>query len=122
MNPVGRAGRTPPLSATDYHVLMVLVEKDLYGYAILKAMEGDSHDAVSPEIGSLYRILARLMSVGYIEEIGAPDGAPKEHRGRPRRYYRLTREGRVALRGESLRLRDVLELARERRLLPEGSG
>ena len=56
-----RDERTPPLSATDYHVLMVLTEEDLYGYAIMKAVEQESGGAVSPEIGSLYRILARLM-------------------------------------------------------------
>ena len=111
-----------PFSARDYHVLMVLAEEDLYGYAIMKAVEKDSAGSVSLEIGSLYRTLGRLVTKGYVEEIDAPEGAPTEHRGRPRRYYTLTREGRVALHGESLRLRDVLELARARRLLPEGSG
>ena len=111
-----------PLSATDYHVLMVLAEEDLYGYAIMKAIEEDSRGAVSPEIGSLYRILARLMTEGFVDEIDTPKDAPTEHRGRPRRYYRLTKEGRVALHCESLRLQGVLELARERSLLPEVAG
>ena len=118
----GRAERIPPLSATDYHVLMVLTEEDLYGYAIMQAVERESAGAVTPEIGSLYRILARLMNEGFVEEVGAPKGAPSEHRGRPRRYYRLTSDGHVALQQESLRLQSVLELARERSLLPEVSG
>ena len=118
------ASREPPLplSATDYHVLLVLAEEDLYGYAIMKAIEEDSRGAVSPEIGSLYRILARLMTEGFVDEIGTPAEAPTEHRGRPRRYYRLTKQGRVALHDESLRLRGVVELARERSLLPEVAG
>ena len=118
------ASREPPLplSATDYHVLMVLAEDDLYGYAIMKAIEEDSRGAVCPEIGSLYRILARLMSEGFVDEIGTPKHAPTEHRGRPRRYYRLTKAGRVALQGESIRLHGVVELARERSLLPEVAG
>ena len=111
-----------PLSATDYHVLMVLAEEDLYGYAIMKAIEEDSRGVVSPEIGSLYRILARLMTNGFVDEIGTPEEAPTEHRGRPRRYYRLTKKGRGALHAESLRLQRVLELARERSLLPEVAG
>ncbi|HIF21537.1 MAG TPA: hypothetical protein EYQ27_06405, partial [Gemmatimonadetes bacterium] len=43
------AKRSNPLSATDFHVLMVLAEEDLYGYAIMKAVERESAGAVSPE-------------------------------------------------------------------------
>jgi len=117
---VERGGQpTPPLSATDYHILMVLAERDLYGYAIMKAIEADSGGAVAPGIGSLYRILARLTAQGWVEEVTTPKQAPAEHPGHPRQYYRLTREGRAALRDESHRLESVLALARERNLLPE---
>ena len=119
MSSSGSPGPPLPLSATDYHVLMVLAEEDLYGYAIMKGIEVDSRGAVSPEIGSLYRILARLMTEGFVDEIDTPAEAPTEHRGRPRRYYRLTKQGREALHRESRRLQGVLELARERSLLPE---
>jgi len=112
----------PPLSPTDYHILMVLAEGDLYGYAIMKAVEEDSGGTVSPGIGSLYRILARLSAQGWVGEVAAPKGAPAEHRGHPRQYYRLTRAGRAALRDESRRLEGVLELARQRKLLPGSSG
>ena len=44
------------LSATDFHVLLVLAERDLYGYALLQAVEAESGGAVSPDIGSLYRV------------------------------------------------------------------
>ena len=110
-----------PLSATDYHILMVLAGGDLYGYAIMKAVEEDSGGAVSPGIGSLYRILARLTSQGWVEEAPTPKEAPSEHRGHPRQYYRLTGQGRAALREESRRLEGVLQLARERKVLAGGS-
>jgi PadR family transcriptional regulator PadR len=119
---MGDAGRPSPLGPTDYHILMVLSQQDLYGYAIMKAVEEDSDGAVSPGIGSLYRMLARLTAEGWVEEADPPKGAPKEHRGHPRHYYRLTRAGRSVLREESRRLESVLELARERNLLTEGSG
>lgn len=122
MSPAGQDKKTLPLSATDYHVLLVLAEEDLYGYGIMKAVEEDSRGTVSTEIGSLYRILARLMAEGFVDDIGTPKDAPTEHRGRARRYYRLTKEGRVALHGESRRLECVLNLARERSLLPEVAG
>jgi len=109
----------PPLSATDYHVLLVLADRDLYGYGILKAVEEESGGAVAPETGSLYRVLARLIDTGMVAETGAPEGAPESSPGRPRKYYRITDEGRELLEAESLRLRAALELARERDLLPE---
>lgn len=118
-----RRGKTgsAPLSATDWHVLMALLEENLHGYAIMKAVESASGGGVSAEIGSLYRILSRMMTDGLVDEVAAPPDAPSETRGRPRRYYRLTKDGRSALRQESLRLRDAVELAREHQLLREPS-
>lgn len=110
-----------PLSATDYHVLLVLADGERYGYAIMKAIEDESGGVVRPEIGSLYRVLARLMGDGLVEETDAPQGAPNVHRGRPRRYYRLTADGRRVLTAESLRLEGMMGLARARNVLPDGS-
>jgi DNA-binding PadR family transcriptional regulator len=108
------------MSAADFHVLMVLAEGPSYGYAIMKAVEAHSGGAISPEIGSMYRTLARLMAEGWVEEVSEPADAPETTRGLPRRYYGLTAAGRVAARAEASRLAGVLRLARERSLLPEG--
>lgn len=107
------------LSARDWHVLMALSVQDLHGYGVMKAVERDSGGRVSAEIGSLYRVLDRLLDDGLIQEVDEPDSAPAETRGRPRRYYGLTDLGRHALRREAARLRDAVELARKRGLLPE---
>lgn len=107
------------MSARDWHVLMALLEEDLHGYGIMKAVERDSGGRVTVEVGSLYRVLDRLMEEGMVEEVAAPDHAPSETRGRPRRYFRLAAAGRAALRRETMRLRDALDLARARSLLPE---
>jgi DNA-binding PadR family transcriptional regulator len=108
-----------PLSARDWHVLVALSDEALHGYGIMKAVERDSGGRVSAEIGSLYRVLDRLMDEGLVEEVEAPADAPAETRGRPRRYYGLTPLGRGALREEAVRLRDALDLARARSLLPD---
>ena len=108
-----------PLSALDFHVLLVLSREDLYGYAILKQVEAESDGVVSVEIGSLYRVLNRLMDLGLVDEAATPARAPETHRGRPRRYYRLTASGLAAARAEAGRLDRVIRLARE--VLPEGS-
>src|SRR5688572_30699997 len=96
-----------PMSALDFHVLLVLASEDLYGYAIMKAVEEHSRGAVCPEIGSLYRVLARLMSAGLVDELESSEEEEGAHRGRPRRYYRITRAGRASLDVEAQRLRHV---------------
>jgi DNA-binding PadR family transcriptional regulator len=115
---MGDTGVTP-LSARDFHVLMALSERDLHGYGIMKAVESDSGGSVKAEIGSLYRILDRLLDEGFVKEADRPGDEPTETRGRPRRYYGLTEDGRAALRREASRLQDALELARDRNLLLE---
>jgi PadR family transcriptional regulator len=110
------------LSPVEFHVLLVLAAGALYGYAILKAVAEESGGAVTPEVGSLYRVLARLMSLGWVDESRPPKGAPGVHRGRERRYYRLTPEGRRVLQQEALRLEQAVEIARARVILPEGAG
>jgi len=110
-----------PLSARDWHVLMALSQGILHGYGIMKAVERDSNGRVTAEIGSLYRVLDRLLDEGLVEEVAEPADAPADTRGRPRRYYRLTRMGRGALHRETARLEDALALARSRNLIPERS-
>ncbi|HSW28212.1 MAG TPA: PadR family transcriptional regulator [Longimicrobiales bacterium] len=110
-----------PLSARDWHVLMALTERSLHGYGIMKAVQRDSNGRVTAEIGSLYRVLDRLLDEGLVEETDEPADAPTDTRGRPRRYYGLTRRGRRAFREETARLADALALARERNLVPERS-
>jgi DNA-binding PadR family transcriptional regulator len=105
-----------PLSPADFHVLLVLAEADLYGYAILKAVEEESGGAVEPEIGSLYRALSRLTAAGLVEEVAPPENAPDSHRGRPRRYYHLTEMGARVLEADARRLEQAVALARERRI------
>jgi PadR family transcriptional regulator PadR len=115
-----RGATMGPLSATDFHVLMVLAEGPSYGYAIMKAVEDHSGGAISPEIGAMYRVLSRLVAEGWVEDTKPPKGAKRGTRGLPRRYYALTRSGRAVARAEARRLARVVALAGERDLLPEG--
>ena len=74
-----------PLSALDFHVLLVLAGEDLYGYGIKKAVESQSEGVISPEIGSLYRVLARLIDAEWIQEVPASPSSEENHPGRTRR-------------------------------------
>lgn len=105
-----------PLSPTDLHVLLVLAQNNLYGYAILQAVEQESSGLIRPDLGALYRALARLGSAGLVEDTPAPeDSAPAP--GKKRRYYGITAFGHQVLGAEVARLHSVLEIA-SRRLRP----
>ena len=109
-----------PLSPIDFHVLLALSEGPLWGYAVMKAVEEETDGVITPDVGSLYRILARLMESRLVEETDPPAGAESEpHRGRPRRWYGITPAGLAAIRAEAVRLSGALDLVRARNLLPE---
>ena len=103
-----------PLSNLEYHVLLALADGALYGYALKESVVAESGGALTPRAGSLYRVLARLMTRGFVEEV-EPEEPAEPHPGLERKYYGLTGRGREALRMEAARLRDAAVLA-ERRL------
>ena len=101
------------LSSLEYHVLLALADAPLYGYAIRDAVERESHGTLTPRTGTLYRVIARLITAGHVAETDVVED--DTHPGRPRRYYELTARGRAALADETRRLGEVAALA-ERRL------
>ena len=109
-----------PLSPTDFQVLLALARQPLHGYAIMKVVEESSDGRLSIEIGSLYRIIARLSSAGLIEESREPDAEPRP--GRKRRVYGLTPLGRAVAQAEAHRLRDTVALARAEKLITDTEG
>lgn len=102
-----------PLSAADLQVLLVLCDGDLYGYAILQGVVDESDGRLRPDLGALYRGLARLTQAGLVREADSPAQAPPSP-GRPRRYYGITSFGRSVVEHEVVRLRSLLELASHR--------
>lgn len=113
------AADIPDLSPLDYHVLLALAGGAGYGYAVAQAVEEESGGRVRPRAGSLYRVLARLMGAGLVQEEESPRDV-ESHPGRPRRYYGLTPEGRRALADEARRMKEAAALA-ELRLRPGSS-
>lgn len=87
-----------PLSPLDFDVLLVLSDRVLHGYGIVKASPG-------LELGSLYRIISRMMQRGLIEEVVVAQPDTK----RKRRHYRATVLGRQVARAEAERLRTLLD-------------
>ena len=108
-----------PVPPHDFHVLLMLADGPRHAYGLATAMELPE-GGVRLELGSLYRVLARLTSTGLIaEDAGA--GSDGGHEAR-RRYYRLTPLGRRVAEAETARLQAVVRLARQRKLAPGKAG
>ena len=105
-----RAQSLLPLKPVDLQILLVLAEDDLHGYGLMKAVEEESGGQVRLEVGSLYRLISRLLDNELIEETGTAGTAAE----RRRRLYRITPLGRRVAAAEAERLEQVLEVARRR--------
>ena len=92
-----------PLAPQDFQVLLLLSDRPLHGYGIVKASKDESGKA-SLELGSLYRIVSRLTKQGLIEDVPVEQANSK----RKRRYYQTTTLGRKVVRAEALRLKALL--------------
>lgn len=101
------------MSVFEYHVLLALASGPLYGYAIKDAVETESAGTLMPRAGSMYRVIARLMTSGFVIE-AEPDGDTPPHPGLARRYYELTAKGRAALAAEARRLKRTAAVAEKR--------
>ena len=97
------------LKPADFYILLVLLDCPRHGYQIMKEVERESGGAVRVEVGTLYRVIGRLLQMGLIEE--------HEGDGR-RRSYGLTRVGRRAVKAEAARLEGLVNQLRIRKLLP----
>ena len=104
-----------PLKAADFQILLVLLDGDRHGYGIMKEVEQSSEGRVRLELGSLYRVLARLLASGLVQDVDPSTEAPRAVR--ERRHYRISDLGRRVAAAEAQRLYEVVELAQVRNLL-----
>lgn len=101
------------MSTLEFHVLLALASGPLHGYAVKDAVAAESGGALEPRAGSMYRVLARLMTAGLVTE-AAPERSPSPHPGLARKYYALTARGRAALGAEARRLAGAAVVAEKR--------
>jgi DNA-binding PadR family transcriptional regulator len=105
-----------PLTPAVVHVLLALAGGDRHGYAILKDVQRQTASRLRFGPGTIYSTLQRLMETGWVEEAAAPTRDTDVRR----KYYRLTRIGREALKEEVDRLGALLDVARAHRIQPRG--
>ena len=104
-----------PLKPIFFLILLVLVDGPRHGYGILKEVDGRTSGQVRLEPGNLYRYIRKLLELGMIEEVPAPETeADGDDR---RRHYAVTAFGKEVTRAEAARMKDLVLAAEARRLL-----
>ncbi|MFI0482601.1 PadR family transcriptional regulator [Actinomadura sp. 9N215] len=101
--------RTTVMREPTYFVLAALLDGPLHGYGIIKRAQTLSDGRVRLAVGTLYGALDRLATSGLI----VVDGE-ETVQGRPRRYYRLTEDGRLAVTREAHRLEQAARVVTSR--------
>jgi DNA-binding PadR family transcriptional regulator len=104
-----------PMSPLDFQVLLLLQNEPRHGYGIVQAGERLFPSEPPLEIGSLYRIVGRMLDCGLIEEIDPPPDSPSD--ARRRRFYQATELGAAAARAEASRMHALLDSPQAAELL-----
>lgn len=112
--PENRTGLTQAV----FHILLALADAPKHGYAIMQEVEERSSSNYRLWPATLYTAIKRMLDDSLIEETKAPSQAAGEDARR--RFYRLTRHGRNELANEAARLEALLDVAREKKVLPAG--
>lgn len=105
----------PPVKPVELLVLLVLSAGDRHGYGIRQDILQLTNDSVALEAGNLYRTIRRLEAEGWIGEAATRPDVPSDDERR--RYYGLTAFGRRVLAAELERLRALVQLGVERRII-----
>ncbi len=105
-----------PLKPLDFSVLLVLAEREDYGYQIVKRIADADAGGIRLAPSNLYNVLDRMIDAGLVEDLGQ---RPQEARP-ARRYYGITEHGRQVVSAEAQRLRAVVRFAVRLDLLREG--
>ena len=105
-----------PLTPAIAHILLALADEDRHGYAIMQEVARLTDGAMRMGPGTLYGTIKRMLASRLIEEADErPDPSLDDER---RRYYRLTPQGRRALKSETARVAALLSAARAKRVYP----
>jgi DNA-binding PadR family transcriptional regulator len=102
-----------PLKTNWFYILLSLSSGEQHGYGIMQDVLHRTDDKVRLWPATLYGALKRLIQEGLIEE-SEERPAPELDDAR-RRYYRLTKSGRLALDAEQERLEGLVKALRMNR-------
>jgi DNA-binding PadR family transcriptional regulator len=110
-----RADAFLPLTPIAFEILLALAPGERHGYDVMIAIERRTGGRVSPNPGTLYRAVDRLVRERLVDATERADA-----RGERRRFFRLSRLGAEVAAAETARLADQVSAAR--RLLKQHGG
>ncbi len=103
-----------PLTPVAFEILLALAEGERHGYDVMIEIERRSAGRISPNPGTLYRALDRLVQEGLLKTtVRSPEGES-------RRVFSLSPLGRDVAAAEAARLSDQVLAARSLRLFKRG--
>lgn len=97
-----------------FHILLSVADAPLHGTAIMEEVLERTDGTVRLWPGMLYGSLRAMAERGLVEEVDPPPDAPTE--GGRRRFYAITREGRLVLHEEVERMAAFVRVARAKRV------
>jgi DNA-binding PadR family transcriptional regulator len=100
--------RHPPLRVVEFHILLSLAAGERHGYGIIKEIRARGEKP--PDIGTMYRGLARMVERGLIQP--AARRAAADAGDERRNYYRITESGLRLARLEARRFEALTRAAR----------
>jgi DNA-binding PadR family transcriptional regulator len=103
------------LRRVEFHILLSLAARARHGYGIIRDIEARGESS-PPDVGTMYRALARMTEAGLIEAAERRADDDGEER---RNYYRITSAGLRVARAEARRLETMMQAARAGGLLPK---
>lgn len=107
-----------PLRPVEFHILLSLAAGERHGYGIILDIQARG-DVPVPDVGTMYRALARMVEAGLIEAAARrPASDASDER---RNYYRMTETGRRVATAEARRLEALTRAARVGGLLPKAA-
>ena len=116
MHPPRRRDRDPqellPLKPIELLILTMLSAGDRHGYGIRQDIVAHTEGRIALEAGNLYRHIRNLEGDDLVAESRRGDADDER-----RIYYTLTPFGRRVLAAELLRLRELVRIAEERRII-----
>ena len=98
-----------PLRRVEFHILLSLATGERHGYGIIRDIAVRGETSV-PDVGTMYRALARMVDAGLIEASARRPAADVDDERR--NYYRITTAGLRIARAEARRLAALTRAAR----------
>ena len=109
-----KSGSSRPLKNAVFHILLALSKEERHGLGIADEVEQATEGAVRLGPGTLYRSLKEMTRDGLVSETSS--SAEEDPR---RKFYRITAAGRRLVRAEAERYANIVDIARQRDVLPQ---